>query len=151
MENIQIRECTYDDIDVIFLLEAEWEQEDVSYEFIPISRDDFIAQFELFKMYYLVAESDGDILGYVNGSVRQEGKQVIIPEGIPYLEVENIYVNSEFRNKDVGGMLLRRLMEIARQNEIQRFFVSTVTKDMEKILNFYRNHGFKPWYVEMFI
>ena len=151
MENIQIRECTYDDIDVIFLLEAEWEQEDVSYEFIPISREDFIAQFEQFKMYYLVAESDGDILGYVNGSVRQEGKQAIIPEGIPYLEVENIYVNSEFRNKDVGGMLLRRLMEIARQNEIQRFFVSTVTKDMEKILNFYRNHGFKPWYVEMFI
>jgi hypothetical protein len=31
-----------------------------------------------------------------------------------------------------------------------RFVVATVTKDMDKILNFYRRHGFKPWYVQMF-
>jgi len=151
MKDIHIRECTLNDIDAIFRLEAEWEQEGVSYEFIPISRADFIAEFERFQIYYLVAESEGDIIGYVNGSVRRGDKVPVIPEKEPYLEVENIYVGSKFRNKDVGNILLKRIMEIARQNGIQRFFVSTITKDMDKILDFYKDHGFKPWYVEMFI
>ena len=151
MENIRIRECTHNDIDEIFRLDLEWEQEGVSYQFIPVSRADFIAEFERFQMYYLVAESEGNIIGYINGSVRQGDKLPIIPEQDPYLEVENIYVESEFRSKEVGGRLLKRLLEIAKENGIKRFFVSTVTKDMDKIINFYRSHGFKPWYVEMFI
>ena len=92
MENIQIRECIHEDIDAIFLLEAEWEKEGVSYEFIPVSRADFVAEFERFRRYHLVAESDGKVIGYVNGSVRQGDKPSIIPEETPYLEVENIYI-----------------------------------------------------------
>jgi GNAT superfamily N-acetyltransferase len=151
MKNFHIRECASNDIDAIFLLEAEWEREGVSYQFIPVSRAEFTAGFERFQMYHLVAEGDGVIIGYVNGSIRQGDKLPIIPEEEPYLEVENIYVKSEFRNKEIGGSLLKRLLEVARENGIQRFFVSTVTRDIDKILNFYRGHSFKPWYVEMFI
>lgn len=151
MENFHIRQCTLDDIDAIFQLESEWEQEGVSYEFVPVRRSEFIAQFERFQQYHLVAESGANIIGYVNGSIRQGDKSAIIPAQAPYLEVENIYIRSEFRNKEIGGRLLKRLLEIARKIGIQRFFISTVTKDMDKIINFYRSHGFKPWYVEMFI
>ena len=151
MENIHIRQCTQDDIDAILQLDSEWEEEGVSYEFIPVSREDFIAQFEQFEKYHLVAEFEGNIVGYVNGSVKQGDRTAVIPEGEPYLEVENIYVRSEFRSREIGGRLLRLLMEIARQNGIRRFFVSTVTRDMDKILNFYQDHGFKSWYLEMFI
>lgn len=151
MENINIRQCSYNDIDAIFQLEAEWEKEGVSYEFIPVSREDFIAQFEQFEKYHLVAEYEGNIVGYVNGSAKQGDRLAIIPEGDPYLEVENIYVSAEFRSREIGGSLLKSLMEIAKQNGIQRFFVSTVTRDMGKILKFYQGHGFKQWYVEMFI
>ena len=151
MKNFYIRECTRNDINAIFLLEAEWEQEEVSYQFIPVSRAEFIAGFERFRIYHLVAEINGNIIGYVNGSVRQGGKPPVIKDEELFLEVENIYVGSEFRGQEIGSSLLMRLLEIARENGIQRFFVSTVTKDMDKILNFYRSYGFKPWYVEMFI
>jgi len=151
MENIRIRQCTKDDLDAILQLDSEWEKEGVSYEFIPVSREDFIAQFEQFEKYYLVAEFEKNIVGYVNGSVKQGDRLAIVSDGEPYLEVENIYVSSKFRSREIGGSLLKLLMEIAKQNGIQRFFVSTVTKDMDKILNFYQGHGFKLWYVEMFI
>jgi len=151
MKNLHIRECTHNDIDAIFLLEAEWEQEEVSYQFIPVSHAEFIAGFERFRIYHLVAESNGKIIGYVNGSIRQGGKSPVIKDEEPFLEVENIYVESEFRGQEIGGRLLKRLLEIARENGIQRFFVSTVTKEMDKILNFYRSYDFKVWYVEMFI
>jgi len=45
---------------------------------------------------------------------------------------------------------LDALLEVAKQNGIQRFVVSTVTKDIDRILAFYRNHGFKPWHLELF-
>jgi ribosomal protein S18 acetylase RimI-like enzyme len=59
-------------------------------------------------------------------------------------------VQPGFRNQNIGGKLIERLLEIAGQAGIQRFLVATVTKDMDKILNFYRSHGFKPWYVQLF-
>lgn len=151
MENFHIRQCTLDDIEAIFQLDSEWEQESVSYEFIQVSREDFITQFERFQKYHLVAEKEGSIIGYVNGSVRQGDKSAIIPAGDPYLEVENIYVRLEFRDKEIGGTLLKHLLEIAKQNKIRRFFVSRVTKDMDRILDFYQSHSFKPWYVELYI
>jgi len=151
MEKFLIRQCTLDDIDAIFQLDSEWEHEGVSYEFIPISREDFIAQFERFEKYHLVVEAEGIIVGYVNGSVRQGKKSTIISNDDLYLEIENIYIKSEFRNREFGGSLLEQLLETARQDGIQRFFVSTVTRDMHKILNFYQSHGFKPSYVELFI
>lgn len=152
MKDIHIRECTLNDIDGIFHLEAQWEQEDVSYQFIPLSREDFIAGFERFGDYYLVAESEGRLIGYVNGSIRYGDENVpVIPVREMFLEVENIYVQAGFRDREIGGKLLKRLLEIARENGIQRFFVSTVTRDMDGILRFYRRHGFKPWYMEMFL
>lgn len=39
---------------------------------------------------------------------------------------------------------LERLLAVAAQNGITRFIVSTVTKDMTRILNFYRRHGPHP-------
>jgi hypothetical protein len=45
---------------------------------------------------------------------------------------------------------MERLLEVAEQNGIRRILVATVSKDMNKVFNFYQGHGFKPWYVQMF-
>lgn len=152
MNTIIIRECTHDDIEAIFRLDQDWEAEGVSYTFAYGSREGFIADFERFQEYYFVAEHDGQVIGYINGSVRVNYNQTdILPDQETYLEIENIYLLAEYRDQGVGGELIERLFAIARQNGIQRFIVSTVTKDMDRIIRFYRNHGFKPWNVEFFI
>lgn len=34
---------------------------------------------------------------------------------------------------------------------MERFRVYSATKDVDRILAFYRRHGFKSWYTEMFV
>jgi len=150
MQNILIRECTHQDIDSIFALDKLWDEEGLAYVFTYGSREAFMADFERFQKYFLVAECDSQIIGYINGSVRVNEKVDILPRQETYLEVENIYVKPEFRDRRVGGDLIDQLLAIADQDGIKRFIVSTVTRDMDRILKFYRDHGFKPWCVELF-
>jgi GNAT superfamily N-acetyltransferase len=74
----------------------------------------------------------------------------ITPEGEPYLEIEDIYVHPDFRSQDIGGKLLERVFEIARQEGIDRFIVGTLSKETDRILKFYRSHGFTPWRIQFF-
>jgi ribosomal protein S18 acetylase RimI-like enzyme len=150
MKKVTIRQATREDIDAIFQLDNAWEEKGVSYVFIPVSWEDFMADFERFQKYFFVAESENRIVGYVNGSVRVNDKVGVLPKQETYLEVENIYVLPEFRDRHVGGDFLDRLLAVAGENGIERFVVSTVTRDMDRILKFYMHRGFKPWYVELF-
>jgi ribosomal protein S18 acetylase RimI-like enzyme len=150
MENILIRACTPNDIEEVYQLDTQWNREDIAYEFIPISREEFIAQLERFPTYFLVAESDGYLVGYINGTVKLNQDIPVLPKQETYLEIENIYVKPDFRNQQIGGKLIEKLLEIAGQNGIQRFSVGTVSKDMAKTLNFYQSYGFKVWHVQMF-
>jgi ribosomal protein S18 acetylase RimI-like enzyme len=75
----------------------------------------------------------------------------VLPEGEPYVEIENVYVHPDFRHRHIGGPLLERLMAVAAHQGIQRFVVSSTSKEMDKMLQFYRRHGFfTPWYVQLF-
>jgi ribosomal protein S18 acetylase RimI-like enzyme len=151
MEKDLIRECTHKDIDEVLQLDRLWEQENIAREFEFVSREEFAANLERFQTYFLVAESNGSLVGYINGTVRpgQEGAMVS-PEHEVCLEIENIYVKPDFRNRHIGGKLMESLLEVAEKKGIQRFLVATDSKDMDKVLNFYQRYGFQLCYVRMF-
>ena len=152
LSQVTIRPCTDDDIESIVQLDRLWDEEGVAYVFVYSSKDEFLSDFERFREYYWVAESEGEIIGYINGSVRvnENQKVAILPNQEPYLEIENIFVRAEYRDQHIGGALIEKLLDVARSNGIKRFFVATVTKDMARILRFYQTYGFAPWYVELF-
>ena len=64
--------------------------------------------------------------------------------------IENLFVKSEYRNKQIGGKLLDKIIQNAKNNGITKYAVATDTKDMKSILHFYEIHGFKPFHVELF-
>jgi GNAT superfamily N-acetyltransferase len=74
----------------------------------------------------------------------------VLPALEPYVEIEGLYVQPDFRRQNIGGALLERLFEIARQAGIHRFLVGTRSKQTEQILRFYRSHGFTPWSIQFF-
>jgi ribosomal protein S18 acetylase RimI-like enzyme len=148
MEPMRIRACTHNDIDAVLQLDRQWEEEQIAHDFLPISREEFLTALERFPAYFLVAESDGGIVGYIQGVVRLRKWVAVLPDGEPYVEIENVYVHPDFRHRDIGGQLMERLMAVAAQQGIQRFVVSSTSKEMDKILHFYRRHGFTPWYVQ---
>ena len=93
MKDILIRECTHKDLESIYQLDQLWEDEGVAFIFTHVSREDFIADFERFQKYFLVAESDGQIIGYVNGSVRVNETVAILPEQEAFYRVLRKYPN----------------------------------------------------------
>jgi GNAT superfamily N-acetyltransferase len=151
MEHVRIRACTLHDIDAVIGLERQWEQEDIAYgDFNPMRREAYVAILERFPAYFLVAESDGQLVGYIHASVQFAKSVEVIPEQAPYVEIEDIYVQPDIRSQDIGGKLLERVFEVARAAGIQRFVPTTKRKETDKILRFYRSHGFTPWSIQFF-
>lgn len=151
MGQARIRQCTRDDVDAVIGLERQWEQEAIAYgDFNPMSREAYLTVLERFPVYFLVAERDGRLVGYIHGSVQRGAAVEVIPAQEPYVEIEDLYVQPDSRGQDIGGALLERLFEIARQEGIQRFVVGTKSKETDKILGFYRSHGFTPWRIQFF-
>jgi GNAT superfamily N-acetyltransferase len=151
MEQVRIRACIPNDIDGVVQLERQWEQEDIAYgDFKPMRREAYVAILERFPAYFLVAEHDGRLVGYLHASADRDKRVEIIPAQEPYVEIEDLYVHPDVRNQDIGGKLLERLFEIAGQAGVQRFVVGTRSKETERILRFYRSHGFTPWSIQFF-
>ena len=131
MEQVHIRACTLSDIDAVIGLERQWEQEEIAYgNFNPMTRQAYTAILERFGAYFLVAESDGQLVGYIHASVHHDKPVEVIPAHESYVEIEDIYVQPDFRDRDIGGALLERIFEVARQEGIQRFIVGTLSIDV---------------------
>ncbi|MDP9315934.1 MAG: GNAT family N-acetyltransferase [Chloroflexota bacterium] len=151
MEHIRIRACTANDIDGVIALERQWEQEHIAYgDFNPMSRAAYATILEHFPAYFLVAEKDGQLVGYIHASVQHNNPVAVIPAHEPYVAIEDIYVQPGCRASGIGGALLERVVERARQEGIQRCIVGTLSKDTDSILKFYRSHGFTPWRIQFF-
>src|SRR5262249_14781783 len=110
MKQVRIRACTLHDIDAVIGLERQWEQEDIAYgDFKPMDREVYVAILDRFPAYFLVAESDGQLVGYIHASVQPAKSIEVIPEQEPHVAIEDIYVQPDLRNQDIGGKLLERV------------------------------------------
>jgi GNAT superfamily N-acetyltransferase len=151
MEQVRIRVCTANDIDGVIALERQWEREEIAYgNFNLMDREAYVAILQRFPAYFLVAESAGQLVGYIHASVQRDNPVEIIPADQMYVAIEDIYVRPGFRSGDIGSALLERVFEIARQDGIERFTVGTLSKETDRILKFYRRHGFTPWRIQFF-
>lgn len=147
MNNVLIRRCADNDIDDVRRMQMQWAEEDITYGFVPSCREDLTNRL---GSYFFVAEVDGCLVGFIYGSLRVSEGLAVLPAGQQYLQIDDIYVKPEFRDKGIGGRLLESLFQTAQHNGISRFLVYSATKDLDKILKFYRSHGFESWYVQMF-
>ena len=148
MNNLVIRECEPEDVEAVYQLDLDWESEGVTYGFGPSSPDEIR---EALGPYLLVAVAAGEIIGYSSGEVHVSRDLCVFEEGEQHLEIHDLYVRKPYRSVGVGGKLVERMKEIAGRNGIRRFRVHSATMDLDRVLMFYRNHGFKTWCLEMFI
>ena len=135
------------DVDDVARLLVEWANEDITWGQTPTSPQEIDRKLGPF---FYVALHNGRITGFVYGSEQRSEDLAVIPHGERYISIEELYVQPGFRNRGLGGRLVESLLSAARDRGIERFRVYSATKEMDRILAFYRRHGFKPWYVEMF-
>jgi ribosomal protein S18 acetylase RimI-like enzyme len=147
MEGVTVRECTRDDIDAVCRLETQWAEEEITYGCATDSRENWINRL---GRYCLVAEVSGDIVGFVSGSVHASEGLAVTPAGQRYLEVDDQCVVPDLRSRGIGSRLLDDVMRAAESEGKKRAHVFTSTKETDRVLKFYRGHGFRPWGVQLY-
>lgn len=147
MDNLIIRECVNEDLDYIISLQQQWDREEITYGFVPADKN--YLETKLGKYFY-VAELNSEIIGFVYGTVHKAKDMAIIDNEQLYIEIDDIYTSLDSRGKGIGSLLLNKILEIAKENGIERSLIYSSTKDIESIINFYQKHDYKSWYIQMF-
>jgi N-acetylglutamate synthase-like GNAT family acetyltransferase len=146
--NLKIRETERNDIPKILELQTSWHGENLTYGYVPDTEQDLIQKL---GCYFLCAENDNEIVGFACGSIHEAYQMAIFIDSEQYLEIDDIYIVPEHRNSGVGSVLLNRLLDTAKQNGTSRFYINSASKNLDKVIQFYRKQDFKTWSVQMFI
>lgn len=86
-----------------------------------------------------VAENNGKIIGYICGGVNKRFPYRIEAK---YAELENIFIEKKFRNKGLGGKMIKDFLKWCKKNKID--YVSVIASAKNKsAINFYRKQGLK--------
>ena len=80
---------------------------------------------------YFVARNEKEILGFVG-----------IINNIDFVEISNIVVRKDFRNKGIGKKLLEKIIEIAKEMKKEKIFLELNEKNKEAI-HLYERKDFK--------
>lgn len=147
MENLIIRQCTYNELDHVIALQEEWAKDDITYGFTPANKK-YLS--ERLGKYFLVAEVQENIIGFVSGVINKAKNMTIFSDGELYIEIEDIYVSSNNRGQGIGNILLNKVLEISKENGVERSLLYSSTKNMESIIKFYKKHDYKTWCIQMF-
>lgn len=83
-------------------------------------------------VYFFVATSDGEIVGFVIASCN---------ESLSKTEIENIFVKPEFRRQGIGAALAKKVVEAAKSEHYQFISVLTPPNDIAAI-KAYEKAGF---------
>lgn len=147
MQNFEIRKALKNDISSVIELQKEWQEESITYGFCMANEIDIENSL---NDYYFVLVVNGIIEGYVSGNVRIANNMNIFSENEKYIEIDDLYIRKEHRNHDYGTQLVNTVIEASKNNGVERALIYSATKDMEKIIKFYKNCGFNSWYVQMY-
>lgn len=147
MDSAIIRECTAKDIDEVEALQHQWVNEEITHGLIPIQKNYLEAKL---GSYFFVAEKDSEIIGFVYGTIRTADNMAIMNNGQTYLDIEDIFVTPDNRSSGLGSVLLDKILTAAKEAGVERSLVYSSSKDMEGIINFYKKHDYKTWYIQMF-
>lgn len=120
-----VRDLGKDDIDQILLIE------NISFP-VPWSRESFEGELQNPLSVYLVADSDGTIIGYA-------GIWCIFDEG----HITNVAVHPNYRGNRIGETLLEELEAIVMGNGGATMTLE-VRPSNEAALNLYSRFAFKP-------
>jgi GNAT superfamily N-acetyltransferase len=147
MDNYIVRLAEKNDIKSVQELQVQWCNENITYGFVPGGEEYLSSKL---GEYFFVAEKDTEVIGFVYGTVHEASEMAVFIPGEKYLETDDIYISNSYRNTGVGGMLLNAVFEAAKGKGIERSYVYSATKDSERIINFYKEHGYKTWCIQMF-
>jgi ribosomal protein S18 acetylase RimI-like enzyme len=142
---MKIRKATLDEIHkikelntIIFINNPEYDNDAVE-NFSQTKEGDkyFKKAIENTDGIFLVAEENGELVGYINGSTADFPYRKS-----KYFEIENLGVIPKAKRKGIGTKLLEELTKIAKEKGYQKIYLNCYAKNDEAI-NFYKTSGYE--------
>ena len=139
--DIVIRRVKPEDLDRVTAVEAECFPEAEA-----AGRDDFRTRIEAFPDSFLVAEKDGQMVGFINGCVTDErtirdemyeDSSLHRPDG-RYQSVFGLDVIPQERRKGIAELLMRTLIEDARK----RGRAGMILTCKDRLIHYYEKFGY---------
>ena len=147
MDNLIIRKATLNDLNNIqelnnklFDLEID-NYDDTLVKNWALSNDGRLYFEDLINnCFVIVAEINNEIIGYLAGSINDKGAY----EKIRYGEINNMYINENYRGLNIGKKLINEFKNYCVNNDINNLIVTASYKNNNAI-NFYKKNGFKEF------
>lgn len=129
---VEVRLCRQEEIEQVVRLSAEFEAEACCNGVKSDNYDYFVSR------KVVVAVDEGKVIGYAYGSEEVEEKERSYAKtGDKYFELEEIYVDKNYRCQGVGKMLYWYLEAMASLKGCKTIRLNAVSKDYKKLLNLY--------------
>ena len=128
-------------------LTVQWEREGTTIGYMA-SDEAYLRGF--LNACFLVVRDAGRIVGFVCARVVDNPGHAAMPAARRLLQVEELFVRPEARQRGIGSALVRAALQWGRERGVAAFHVFTATRDTDRVLRFYRRHGFQPWGIQMY-
>ncbi len=124
---MKLRKLEEKDIDIIIKYEE-------LYLGSSLGRNQFEIELKNPYAYFIVAEIDNNIVGYISSTLEEFG------------EILNFFVVYEYRNQGIGKALLNSVILEAKKNKIKSLYLEVSEKNNNAI-NLYKTFDFKVSHV----
>jgi len=137
-----IRKAVIRDLDEIFSLSESWMANEGHPAYLTFTKQ-WIKN-NIVKGNILVAVDKGLIIGHTLGSVYKAKKKCYygLNKGDDYFLLDSLYVKPDYRNKNVGTLLLKRVEKQALKKGVVFIRLSALSKNIIKTVSFYLKNNY---------
>ena len=131
--NITIRKATSDDLESIYILICELEEQHLDGELFEIT---FLKNINDPDIHYLVAVLNNRIVGFVSLHV-----QHILHHSKPTCELQELNIKPELRGSGIGALLMKETERIANELNLEEIELTTKIH-RDRAQSFYKKLGY---------
>jgi GNAT superfamily N-acetyltransferase len=151
MEPVTIRIVKVGDLPAIRALCEQWQVEKITRNYRADTEPELTLRLDDF---FLVAELGGQVIAFIIAQIKPIAGDDIADgafESGPqrYLEVQDLYVQQQHRNRGVGSALVAEMCSRAASRGVRCSMVYSANDDYVRTARFYEKCGFRMWHIFM--
>ena len=146
-EGYSIRPAAYSDVHSVLELSRLWSEEGCTTGYVACAAEHL--QPWLDGGYFFACDFQDDIIAYAAGVVKLGRGAIFEPEGERYLNVDEVLVHADHRNRGVGMQLMQALLHRSESDRVVHSMVGSNNVDWLSTFQFYERHGYRMFSIQM--
>lgn len=142
------RPASLDDMQPVIDLSRQWSEEGCTDGYVACSAEHLQTWLE--GGCFLVGEFQGKVVAYAAGVVNLGKGYIFAPDGEQYLNIDEVFVHADHRNRGLGTRLVKALLDKAESPGIVRSMVGSNNVDWLSTFQFYERHGYRMHSIQMY-